>query len=77
MATHSSDQKSAALRAMPVEVFAQLGAPSLAYLRAVEVDGVSAYGIFAANGQPMGVLETREDAVTAARDNELTLVSVH
>jgi hypothetical protein len=59
------------------EAFASLGVPSLAYVRPVEVQGVAAWGVFAANGQQIGVAPNRLVAFAAARQNDLEPVDVH
>lgn len=65
------------LRHISPEALAMLGAPSLAYVRPVTVPGGIGWGIFAANGQQMGVVDDRELALAAARQHELQPVDVH
>ena len=68
-------------QAMSPEMFANLGAPDLAYIRPVSVDQgegqVDAWGIFAANGNQLGVAPQRDLAFAAAVQNDLVPVSVH
>lgn len=69
-------------QAMSPEMFANLGAPDLAYIRPVTVDQgeggqVSVWGIFAANGDQLGLAPQRDLAFAAAVQNELVPVSVH
>ena len=68
-------------QAMSAEMFANLGAPDLAYIRPVTVDQgegqIDAWGIFAANGDQLGVAPQRDLAFAAAVQNELVPVSVH
>ncbi|HUN50000.1 MAG TPA: DUF1150 family protein [Candidatus Sulfotelmatobacter sp.] len=59
------------------EAFAMLGVPTLAYVRPIEVDGVAAWGVFAANGQQIGAAADREVALAAARQNDFEPVNVH
>ncbi len=54
-----------------------LGLNDVAYVRDVEVDGATAFGIFAANGQQLAVLPDREAAVAAAWENGLAPVTIH
>ena len=85
MATPSSHDGNVAGRrpqqAMSAEMFANLGAPDLAYIRPITVDQgegqVNAWGIFAANGSQLGVAPQRDLAFAAAVQNELVPVSVH
>ncbi|WP_374310730.1 DUF1150 family protein [Dongia sp.] len=54
-----------------------LGLNDVAYVRDVEVDGATAFGIFAANGQQLAVMPDREAAVAAAWENGLAPVTIH
>jgi len=69
-------------QAMSVEMFANLGAPDLAYIRPITVEHGEggegdAWGIFAANGSQLGWAPQRDLAFAAAVQNELVPVSVH
>lgn len=59
------------------EAFAMLGAPDLAYVRPVQTQMGPAFGIFAANGQHVGLAESQEHAFAAARQHDLAPVYVH
>ncbi|MFC3230160.1 DUF1150 family protein [Marinibaculum pumilum] len=59
------------------EAFAMLGAPDLAYVRPVETQAGPAFGIFAANGQHVGLAESADQAFAAARQHDLAPVYVH
>lgn len=65
------------LRSMSAEAFAALGAPSLTYVKAVDVDGTKAYAMHSADGREIAVFDKRETAIVAARQHELEPVSVH
>lgn len=54
-----------------------LGLNDVAYVRDVEVDGATAFGIFAANGQQLAVMPDRDAAVAAAWENGLAPVTIH
>ena len=66
-----------AIAAMSPEAFANMGAPHMAYIAPVKNEQVEGWGIYAANGNLMGVLKTREIAFAAARQNDLEPLSVH
>ena len=66
-----------ALRHLTPEALANLGAPDLAYVRQIETPEGAAFGIFAANGQQVGALPDREIAFAAARQHDLSPVSVN
>ena len=54
-----------------------LGLNDVAYVRDVDVDGATAFGIFAANGQQLAVMPDREAAIAAAWENGLAPVTLH
>ncbi len=54
-----------------------LGLNDVAYVRNVEVDGGTAFAIFAANGQQLAVLPDRDAAVAAVWENGLAPVTIH
>jgi len=62
---------------LPAEAFLALGAPTLAYVKAAEINGQKGYAIFAADGSMLGAAPTRELAFAAARQHDLDPVSVH
>jgi hypothetical protein len=67
----------AMLRNITVEALSMLGAPELAYIRQIETPVGPAFGIFAANGVQVGQVDDREIAFAAARQHDLSPVSVH
>ncbi len=79
----NADQLPNHLRQIPPQAFALLGAPTLAYIRPVSVpspegnESDSGWGIFAANGQQIGLTETRDLAFAIARQNDLEPVDAH
>lgn len=77
---------------MTAEALAKLGAPEMVYIRPVTGTEVKAdapeetesvpdeavlYAVHAADGTRMAVLDNREAAFTAARQNDMVPVSVH
>lgn len=59
------------------EMFAALGAPSLAYVKAALIDDEPGFLIHGADGRLLGAAPTRELAFSAARQHDLNPVSVH
>lgn len=57
--------------------FMALGVNDLAYVRAMEVDGQTAFAVHAADGRQLTVLPSRELAFSTVLQNEMTPVSVH
>ncbi|AXY21289.1 MULTISPECIES: DUF1150 family protein [Komagataeibacter] len=54
-----------------------LGVESVAYIRAIQVDGEDAFAIHAADGTPMAVTDDRETAVNAILQHEMMPVPLH
>ncbi len=65
------------LKHLSPEAFAALGAENTIYLRPVVQDGVVAFAVHTASGQPIGLMESPELARAAAAQHDMTLVSVH
>jgi hypothetical protein len=81
------------LRQLSPEALAMLGAPKMVYIREIDASelkadglvpsdtafpsGLKFYAVHAANGQRMAILDDREAAFSAARQNEMEPVSVH
>ena len=65
------------IRALTPQDLLNLGIKDVAYLKDVEVDGETAVGLFAANGQQIGVMEDRQTAVAAAWQNGLAAMTLH
>ncbi len=76
MENHEESTKNV-IAAMSPEAFANMGAPHLAYIAPVKTEQVEGWGIHAANGNLLGVLESRELAFIAARQNDLEPVSAN
>ncbi len=62
---------------MSPDALARVGMPHLAYIAPVQTDDGQAFAIHAANGNLLGVVESRELAFAAARENDMVPVSVH
>jgi hypothetical protein len=65
------------LRAISPTDLAQLGMQWVAYIKPVEVDSATAYGIFAADGRQLAIVPNKESAIATARQNDLEPLSVH
>lgn len=66
------------IRQITPEMLAGVGDTALAYVRPVEIDGgQTAFGIFSATGQQMGVAPSRELAFITVRQHEMFPVNVH
>jgi hypothetical protein len=65
------------VRAISRQQLAALGLNDVAYVKDVEVDGASAFAIFAANGQQLAIVPDRDTAIAAAVENGLAPVTLH
>ncbi|TWA89313.1 hypothetical protein FBY14_106192 [Azospirillum brasilense] len=57
--------------------FARHGILEVAYLRAVEIDGLPAYAVYAANGTCLWLDTDRASAGATLQEHGMELVSVH
>ena len=55
----------------------QFDEDALAYIKAQEIEGVSGYAIYLADGEPIGWYEARDVAFAAVAQNGLQPLSVH
>ena len=55
----------------------QLGMPDLAYIKPVQMNGMAAFAIHAADGSPMAVATEREMAIAAVVQHEMMPALVH
>lgn len=65
------------LRDLTPEAFATLGAEKLIYIKPVVQNGVTAFAVHTAAGQPVGLMESPAHAEAAALQHDMTLVRVH
>lgn len=62
---------------MTTEQLAELGLQEIAYVRPVMTDDGPAFGVFAANGTPLGLAPDHNLARAAIVQHEMAPVSVH
>ena len=65
------------IRHLSPEQLGQLGVSELAYVKPVMMNGVRAYAIHAADGEPMAVAGDQELAVAAILQHEMAAALVH
>ncbi len=65
------------LRKMTQDQLAQLGVPTLAYIKPVVMNGTAAFAIHAADGSPMAVATERDMAIAAVVQHEMLPALVH
>ena len=65
------------IRHMSSRELALFGMQDLAYVKAVLIDGVSAFAVHAADGTQITVLPDREIALATLRQHDLEPLSVH
>ncbi len=69
--------EAASLKSISVADWARFGAEDIAYIRPVEVDGVKAIAIHAADGTPIGAAPSAELAIAAILQHEMEPALVH
>ena len=57
--------------------FADWGLADVAYIKPLKIEGRTFYGVFAANGQQLGLMEDQGAAFTALFENDLEPVALH
>ncbi len=65
------------IRHLSPEQFGQLGLSQVAYVKPVMMNGVRAYAIHAADGEPMAVTGDQDLAVAAILQHEMAAALVH
>ncbi len=65
------------LRALSLEDFLSFGLNQIAYIKPVHVIDKMAYALHAANGKPLAVIQSLEEAIITARQNDMEPVIVH
>jgi hypothetical protein len=68
---------SAVFKDLSPTALAMLGLPDVAYVKPVEIDGVTGYAVYAADGNQLTVLEDRDSAFATILENDMEPVSVH
>jgi len=73
----SNDRRAAALRQMTADQLLDLGTRQVVYLRAGTYDGERLFVLYAADGEPLAMVEDVETAVEVAAEHDLEFVAVH
>lgn len=66
-----------ALTRLSPQDFAALGVNQVAFVKPIQVEGRTAYGVHAADGTPLTVVANRDVAFALVRQNEMEPVSAH
>jgi hypothetical protein len=65
------------LKNLSADAFIHLGEQQMVYIKPVTRDGITGFAVHAATGAELAVLETHEEAVVAAFENELVPAQIH
>ncbi len=65
------------IRSMTPEQLGQLGVSAMAYIKPVQMNGMAAFAIHAADGSPMAVATERDMAIAAVVQHEMLPALVH
>ncbi|MCB9987945.1 MAG: hypothetical protein H6868_01275 [Rhodospirillales bacterium] len=74
---HPTEKSLQALKRLTVQDWRLFGAQYLAYIRPVVQDGVKAYGVYAADGDLLGILENETTGAVFAQEQSLMPMTVH
>jgi hypothetical protein len=64
-------------KTMSGETLAQLGRGRLAYYKPIVSDGVQAWAVYAADGEPLALVESLAGAILLLRSNDLEATALH
>ena len=65
------------LKNLSTQDFLNFGIQQIAYIRPLDVEDKTAYGIFAADGTPLSVMDTMDTAAIVIQHNDLEIATVH
>ena len=65
------------LKTISSQDFLEFGIEHVAYVRSIDVESGTAYAIHAANGTPLSVMDTLDEALTMIHHNDLDTVALH
>ena len=72
-----TDDVQKVLKNLSTQDFLAIGMHEVAYIRKVEADGQDAYTVHAADGTPLSVLDSYEEALHVIRQNDLETAIIH
>ncbi|MFA5592874.1 MAG: DUF1150 family protein [Micavibrio sp.] len=77
--SQNNDAVRAMLKALSPHDFLQIGINEVAYVRPVPMEGIAqeVFGIYAADGTQISLLESREMALATLRHHDLVAVTLH
>lgn len=70
------DQARNLLRNLSTQAFLTFGVNQIAYIRTVQEGGETAYGLYAADGSELALIDSLNGAIMAARQNDLEPVTL-
>lgn len=71
---HDMNNVKKILKGLSPQDFLNFGVRDVAYIRDVDVEGESAFAVYAADGRLISIAENHDSAVAIARHNELETV---
>jgi hypothetical protein len=81
MRNKNSDQDSSAvqslLKGLSSHDFLTFGMQEIAYIKPITLKGIAAFAVHAADGTPLSIMDTLNDALLAVKQNDLEAVVVH
>jgi len=74
---HNDNSQSKTLRKLSAQDFLSFGMHDIAYVREVDIDGKSGYAVHAADGTPLSVLNSLNEALHIIAHNDLETAILH
>ncbi|MEZ5813921.1 MAG: DUF1150 family protein [Alphaproteobacteria bacterium] len=74
---YNSNSVSEILKNLSAQDFLSFGMHDIAYVRAVDIEGRTGYAVHAADGTPLSVLSSMDEALRVIAHNDLETAVVH
>ena len=74
---YNNDTTSEVLKKLSAQDFLTFGMHDVAYIRPVHVDGRDGFAVHAADGTPLSVLDSLDEAQTIIQHNDLESAALH
>ncbi len=74
---HNDNSTSKILKNLSAQDFLSFGVHDVAYVREIDVDGQAGYAVHAADGTPLSVLNSLDEALNIIEHNDLETAILH
>ncbi len=74
--TYKTNDVSQILKGLSSQDFLAFGVQNLAYIKEVQIDNETAFAVQAADGTPLSVIHSREEAESVIQGNDMKSITV-